>query len=85
MSLRAATLSAVARRYGIARRVLCRWRKEQATCFVDVERLYLGRQATLQYGAILLRAVIDAELHEQHCAERNDCSYQDFFHGAKHT
>jgi hypothetical protein len=33
-------MSEVARRYGIARRVLCRWRQEQAsarTAFVDVE------------------------------------------------
>jgi len=27
----------VARRYGIARRVLCRWRQEEAVRFVDVE------------------------------------------------
>ena len=35
-----ASLSEVARRYGIARRVLCRWRQEQAAtkvAFVDVE------------------------------------------------
>ena len=35
-----ASMSEVARRYGIARRVLCRWRQEQAaarTTFVDVE------------------------------------------------
>jgi hypothetical protein len=35
-----ASLSEVARRYGIARRVLCRWRQEQASggaCFVNVE------------------------------------------------
>ena len=35
-----ASVSEVARRYGIARRVLCRWRQEQATtkaAFVDVE------------------------------------------------
>jgi len=33
-------MSEVARRYGIARRVLCRWRQEQAAAraaFVDVE------------------------------------------------
>jgi transposase-like protein len=34
-----ASLSEVARRYGIARRVLCRWRQEQSgkLVFVDVE------------------------------------------------
>ena len=33
-----ANVSEVARRYGIARRVLCRWRQEAATpVFVDVE------------------------------------------------
>ena len=36
-----ASVSEVARRYGIARRVLCRWRQEQAVAatpvFVDVE------------------------------------------------
>jgi transposase-like protein len=36
-----ASVSEVARRYGIARRVLCRWRQEQATAatpsFVNVE------------------------------------------------
>lgn len=34
-----ASISEVARRYGIARRVLCRWRQEQAAApgFVDVE------------------------------------------------
>jgi transposase len=33
-----ANVSAVARRYGISRRVLCRWRQEQAAAvrFVDV-------------------------------------------------
>lgn len=32
-----ASVSEVARRYGIARRVLCRWRQEEAVRFVDVE------------------------------------------------
>lgn len=35
-----ASVSEVARRYGIARRVLCRWRQEKAAAkvaFVDVE------------------------------------------------
>ena len=32
-----ASVSEVARRFGIARRVLCRWRQEEATQFVDVE------------------------------------------------
>jgi len=31
------SVSEVARRYGIARRVLCRWRQEAAAVFVDVE------------------------------------------------
>ena len=41
-----ASVSAVARRYGIARRVLCRWRQEQAaagTVFVDVEIIEVPR------------------------------------------
>ena len=32
-----ASVSEVARRFGIARRVLCRWRQEEAVRFVDVE------------------------------------------------
>ena len=32
-----ASVSEVARRFGIARRVLCRWRQEEAMRFVDVE------------------------------------------------
>jgi Transposase len=32
-----ASVSEVARRYGIARRVLCRWRQEEQVRFVDVE------------------------------------------------
>lgn len=32
-----ASVSEVARRYGIARRVLCRWRQEEQVQFVDVE------------------------------------------------
>lgn len=32
-----ASVSEVARRFGIARRVLFRWRQEQSTCFVDIE------------------------------------------------
>lgn len=32
-----ASVSEVARRFGIARRVLCRWRQEEAARFVDVE------------------------------------------------
>lgn len=32
-----ASVSEVARRHGIARRVLCRWRQEEAVRFVDVE------------------------------------------------
>ena len=32
-----ASISEVARRYGIARRVLCRWRQEEQVRFVDVE------------------------------------------------
>ncbi len=32
-----ASVSEVARRYGIARRVLCRWRQEERVRFVDVE------------------------------------------------
>jgi hypothetical protein len=32
-----ASVSEVARRYGIARRVLCRWRQEQSVRFVNVE------------------------------------------------
>jgi len=41
-----ASVSAVARRYGIARRVSCRWRQEQAaagTVFVDVEIIEVPR------------------------------------------
>jgi len=32
-----ASVSEVARRYGIARRVLCRWRQEEQVRFVDIE------------------------------------------------